>query len=80
MGCMGLGGIRSFLPIDKNFPNWELEGVAGTLGWSDGGRFARLKDPHLENREMWGTRNLNQWNSTVMNLASCLPVLVRVWV
>jgi hypothetical protein len=24
MGCNGLGGIRLFLGIDKNFPNWEI--------------------------------------------------------
>jgi hypothetical protein len=26
-----LEGIGWFLPIDKNFPNWELALVAGTL-------------------------------------------------
>jgi hypothetical protein len=47
---MELRGIGWVLPIDKNFPELGI-GV-------DGLRIAQfcLKGPHLENREMWGTR------------------------
>jgi len=40
---MGLGGIGWFLPLDKNFPEMGIGVRPG-------------RDPHLENREMWGTR------------------------
>ena len=67
---MGLGGIGWFLPLDKNFPE---SGIGVRPG----------RDPHLENREMWGTRHpreFDQWNSRVTNLAGWLLTLVRVWV
>ena len=59
------------LPLDKICPEsgiGKTQGPSASLGMTKVGQ--RTDAVHFD----------DQWNSRVTNLASCLPVLVRVWV
>jgi hypothetical protein len=78
MGYMGLGGIAWFLPIDKKFPELGNGSVADTLGLIAG--ISRTRDPHLENREMWGTRSRRHSRRAFARLGQPgTAVPTRVW-
>ena len=73
--CGELGG---FCLLTRFFPNRELGLIKHLIvGWGTEGPSASLGMTEISERTD-AVHFDDQWNSRVTNLASCLPVLVRV--